>query len=175
MYAKYARFEKLIFSIEQVCVMVPFICIFVTVVEQVFQRFFNLPIPDTSDLSVVAQSVFTFFCVGMLVHTNGHITIEVHKMIKNKSVLYIVEMIKNIFVLVFAAAFIYLGYDLFLYAFTGGSATMAMRIPLWIPYGSMLIGLLFMVLHTVGEILKLNYCKRNNLAFEDEVDIESMR
>lgn len=172
---KYQKMGKRLYQLEQILAMIPFVLIFLTVVEQVLQRFFNLPIPDTCDLSVVSQSIFTFVCIGMLVYTDGHITIEVHKMIKNQNLLFGVEIVKNIVTLVFSGVFIYLGYDLFLYAFRGGSATMAMRIPLWIPYGSMLLGLLFMVLHTVGEMWKLCYCKKNGLSFADEADIESMR
>lgn len=175
MYIKYAKFEKIIYRIEQLFVILPFVIIFLTVVEQVIQRFFNLPIPDTSDISIIAQCVFTFTCVGMLVNTNGHITIEVHKLIKNRNLIIIIELIKHVISLVFAGIFIYLGYDLFLYAITGGSATMALRIPLWVPYGSMLLGLIFMVFHTIGEIMKLFYCKKNGLPLSDEADIESMR
>ena len=175
MYQKYAGFEKILMKFEKFFVMIAFVLIFITVVIQGVQRAFNLPIPDTSDLSIIAQSVFTFMCVGMLVNTQGHITIEVHKMIKNREFLYIVEMIKNVVTLIFAGLFIYLGYDLAAYAITGGTATMAMRIPLWIPYGAMLIGLIFMVLHTIGEMMRLQYCKKHDLPFAEEEDIESMR
>ena len=175
MYEKYTKLEKALFKLEQILVMIPFVVIFVTVVVQVVQRFFNLPLPDTTDMSIFGQACFTFFCIGMLVHLDGHITIEVHKMIKQRDVLFVVEMIKNVLTLVFAAIFIYLGWDLFIYAFQGGSATMAMRLPLWIPYGSMLIGLILMVVHTIGAMMKLCYCKKHNLPFTDEEDIESMR
>ena len=175
MYEKYAKLEKALFKLEQILVMIPFVVIFITVVIQVVQRFFNLPLPDTTDMSIFGQACFTFFCIGMLVYLDGHITIEVHKMIKNRSVLFVIEIIKNILTLVFAAVFIYLGWDLFFYAFQGGSATMAMRLPLWIPYGSMLIGLVLMVVHCIDETIKLCYRKKHNLPFTDEVDVESMR
>ena len=109
MYQKYAKFEKVLVKIEQVIMMLAFTVIFITVVLQVFQRMLNLPIPDTSDLSVICQSVFTFICLGLLVNIQGHITIEVHKMIKNRNLLYAVEIIKNVLMLAFAGLFTYLG------------------------------------------------------------------
>lgn len=175
MYQKYSKFENVLFIIEKTVVMIAFALIFVTVVLQVFQRFLKLPIPDTTDLSVVSHAVFAFISVGMLFWTGGHITIEVHKMIKNKNLLFMIEMVMYGISLVFAGTFIYLGWDLFSYAFEGGSATMAMRIPLWIPYGSMLIGLILMVINVIGRMMKMVYCKKNGLDFEDEIDLESMR
>lgn len=171
----YGKFEKLLFNIEKILVMIPFVAIFVTVVEQVFQRFFNLPIPDTSDISLVSQASFTFLSIGLLVYTGNHITIEVHKMIKNRNILFVVELAGSICMLFIAGIFLYLGYGLLTYAFESGSATMALRIPLWIPYGSMLAGMILMIIHQIGAILKLFYFRRHPSERADNIDIESMR
>jgi len=135
----YGKFERILFKFEKIIVMVPFVAIFVTVVEQVFQRFFNLPIPDTSDISLVSQATFTFLCIGLLVFTEGHITIEVHKMIKNMKLLFAVELAGSIIMIIIAGIFVYLSYGLLAFALDSGSATMALRIPMWIPYGSMMM------------------------------------
>jgi TRAP-type C4-dicarboxylate transport system permease small subunit len=155
MYEKYANLEKIIYKVEKTIVVLAFAIIFVTVALQVVQRFFNLPIRDTSEISLVCQAVFTFFCVSMLVYTGGHITIEVQKLIKNKNILRIVDTLTYVFLLAFAGIFIWLGYDLLLFAVKSGTATTALRVPLWIPYGSLFVGLIFLVLHTIGAIWKM--------------------
>lgn len=155
MYKKYAGLEKVIFKIEKFIVVIAFATIFITVALQVVQRFFNLPIPDTSEISLVCQAVFTFFCVSMLVYTGGHITIEVQKLIRNAKILRIVDTIGYVFLLVFASVFIWLGYDLLLFAVQSGTSTTALRVPLWIPYGSLFVGLIFLVIHSVGAVWKM--------------------
>ena len=43
MYSRYLKFEKILAKIELFFVVIPFILIFITVVEQVFQRYFWIP------------------------------------------------------------------------------------------------------------------------------------
>lgn len=162
LYSKYEKFEKNLIKLEKIFIGVPFVLIFITVCGQVFQRFFNLPIPDTSEVSLICQAVFTFICAGSLVYTGDHITIEVHKLIKNKKIVFIVEIIAYLFLLIFSVIFIWLGFDLFKFTLDTGTATTSLRIPLWIPYGSMLVGLILIVIHTIGAILKMFYYYRNN-------------
>ena len=171
----FGKLEQILFKIEKVLVMIPFVDIFITVVEQVFQRYFNLPIPDTSDISLVSQATFTFLSVGLLVYTGGHITIEVHKLIKNVNILFVIELVGSICMLFIAGIFTYLGYGLLAYALESGSATMALRIPLWIPYGSMLVGMVLMIIHQIGVILKLFYYRKHPSERVADIDIESMR
>ncbi|PKM84427.1 MAG: hypothetical protein CVU86_07385 [Firmicutes bacterium HGW-Firmicutes-11] len=173
MYEKYASLEKIIYKVEKTIVVLAFAIIFVTVALQVVQRFFNLPIRDTSEISLVCQAVFTFFCVSMLVYTGGHITIEIQKLIKNKKILRIVDTFTYIFLLVFAGVFIWLGYDLLLFAVKSGTATTALRVPLWIPYGSLFVGLIFLVLHTIGAIWKMFLPTSNAASAEYDVVFES--
>lgn len=176
MYQKYVKFEEVLLKVEKAVIMIAFALIFITVSLQVFQRFFNLPIPDTSDISLVSQGVFTFMSVGMLVFLGGHITIEAQKMIKSRTVLYAVEMFAYVVMLIFAGVFIWLGYDLFGFALETGTSTAALRIPLWIPYGSMLFGLILMVFHIIGAMMKMYYYWKNPSEYvEEEIDIESMR
>lgn len=176
MYKKYAKFEAVLYRFEITVATLAFAVIFITVVEQVFQRMFNLPIVDTSDISLVAQGVFSFMCVGLLVYTGGHITIEVHKMIKNEKLLFLVELVMYALLIIISLVFLWLCWDLFLYALSSGSATMALRVPLWIPYGSMFLGICFMIVHSIGAVLKMNYMAKHPEEKEDaDDDIESMR
>lgn len=174
MYQKYLKFEKNLYKIEMFIVTVAFTTIFITVVLQVFQRFFNLPIPDTSEISMVGQAVFAFFSVSMLVYSGEHITIEAHKMIKNENIVISVEILAYVFQIIFAFVFIWLGYDLLGFAIKSGSATTALRVPLWIPYGSFFIGMLLLVIHTIGSIWQ-RITNRKKVASDDNIDVESRR
>ena len=113
MYSRYLKFEKILAKIELFFVVIPFILIFITVVEQVFQRYFNLPIEDTSEISMICMAVFTFMSLGYLLFNESHITIEVHKLIKSYRMLAIVETIMYVLLIAFSVLYLYLGFDLF--------------------------------------------------------------
>jgi TRAP-type C4-dicarboxylate transport system permease small subunit len=171
----FEKLEKTLYRIEKILIMIPFTAIFLTVVEQVFQRNFNLPIADTSDISLVSQATFTFLCVGLLVYTEGHITIEVHKMVKNTKLLFVIEFMAGIFIILIGVVFVYLSYGLLAFAFSSGSATMALQIPMWIPYGSMLLGMVFMIVHQVGACIRLIQNRHRLGELAENLDIENMR
>lgn len=176
MYSHYLKIEKILAKIELSCVVIPFVVIFVTVVLQVFQRYFNLPIADTSELSMTSMTVFAFMSMGYLLFTDAHITIEVHKLIKNYRILAIVETLMYLLLIAFSILYLYLSWDLFGFALSTGSATTQMRIPLVIPYGALLLGFICMIIHAVGKLLeRWTYRKELERLYEKEISIEDMR
>lgn len=151
----YARFEKVLFHIERVIVTLMMIIMFITVCLQVISRFFNLSIPDTSDISLVAFAIMTFIGSGLLVYTKGHISIEVSTIFNSEKVDFIFTLFTNIFMLVITGVILNIGYSLLVYALESGEATMALRIPMAIPFSSLVIGLVLMLIHTIGKLIEL--------------------
>jgi TRAP-type C4-dicarboxylate transport system permease small subunit len=125
---------------------------------------------------MVSQAVFTFIGMGMLVYSEDHITIEVHKLIKNVRVLAMVETIMYLLLIAFSVLYIYLGADLMAFALQTGTATTQLRIPLALPYGAMLAGFACVIIHAVGKLMRL-FVMRGDLEsiFNKEADIEEMR
>jgi TRAP-type transport system small permease protein len=152
---KYARFEEILFKIEKFVITLMMLIMFVTVFFQVITRFFNLPIPDTSDISILAVTIMTFIGAGLLVYTKGHITLEVTSLIKSKKWVFIFDICTHIAMLVIIGVLLNIGYSLLTFAIESREATMAMRIPMSIPFSALVIGLILMVIHTIGIILKL--------------------
>ncbi len=99
-----------------------------------------------------------------------------HKQIKNAKVLAVIELVMYLLLIAFAALYIYLEFDFFLFQLKNGSATTHLRIPLVLPYGTMLIGFVCVIIHSVGKIMRL-VVMRNDLEsiFNKEVNIEDMR
>lgn len=176
MYSYYYKFEKILAKIEMLCIVIPFVIIFATVVLQVFQRYFNLPVEDTSELSMTSMTIFSFMSMGYLLFTDAHITIEVHKLIKNYKILAVVEVIMYLLLIAFSVLYLYLSWDLFSFALSSGSSTTQMRIPLVIPYGALLLGFVCMIIHAVGKLLeRWTYRQELEKIYEKEVNIEDMR
>jgi C4-dicarboxylate transporter DctQ subunit len=158
------RLEKGLVRMEDAIALFGFVVLFVTVNIQVFQRYFNLPIVDTSEISLTSQTSFAFICMGALVYYRGHITIEVTKLIRKKELLFAVDLIMYFFLCVFACVFLWLGWSLMIFALESGTATTSLRIPLWIPYGSMMLGLAAVLIHSVGGAARLIFARRIRLA-----------
>ncbi|MGE4354427.1 MAG: hypothetical protein AB7D36_10115, partial [Oscillospiraceae bacterium] len=76
----------------------------------------------------------------------------------------------------FSVLYLYLGNDLFAIALKTGTATTQLRIPLSLPYGSMLFGFTCIIIHSIGKLMGIVF-HRNNLEelFNKEVNIEDMR
>jgi TRAP-type transport system small permease protein len=161
----FEKIEKVIFQVEKAVITLMMATMFLTVVLQVIVRFFNLPIPDTSDISLVAFAVMTFIGAGLLVYQKGHITIEVNTLIKSKKVVFIFDVLSNIAMLVIVSIILSLGYSLLTFALESREATMALRIPLAIPFSALVIGLVLMLIHTIGILLKL-FSNRKSIVAE---------
>lgn len=161
----YARFEKVLFQIERVVVTLMMVIMFITVCLQVVARFSNLSIPDTSDISLVSFAVMIFIGSGLLVYTKGHISIEVSTLFNSKKINFIFALLTNIFMLVISGVILDIGYSLLVYALESGEATMALRIPMAIPFSALVIGLILMLIHTIGNLIEL-FSKRKGVVAE---------
>ncbi|QOY36627.1 TRAP transporter small permease [Anaerobacillus isosaccharinicus] len=155
MLSLYKKFENILFQVERVIVTLMMATMFVTVFLQVVTRFFNLRIPDTTDISLVAFAVMTFIGAGLLVYTKGHITIEVSTLIKSKKIVFVFELLTHISLLVIIAVILNMGYSLLAFSIDSREATMALRIPMAIPFSALVIGLVLMLIHTIGNIFEL--------------------
>jgi TRAP-type transport system small permease protein len=153
--SKFERFEEMLIKVEKFVITLMMTIMFITVFFQVITRFFNLPIPDTSDLSLVSFTIMTFIGAGLLVYTKGHITLEVTSLIKSKKIVFIFDLFTHIAMIIIIGVLLSIGYSLLTFALESNEATMAMRIPMSIPFSALVIGLILMLIHTIGIILKL--------------------
>lgn len=155
MLAFYEKFENFLFLIEKIIITLMMTIMFLTVVLQVIVRFFNFPIPDTSEISLISFAVMTFIGAGLLVYEKGHITIEVSTLFKSKKLIFLFELLASITMLIIISILFNLGYSLLAFALESHEATMTLRIPMSVPFSSLIIGLVLMLIHTIGFILKL--------------------
>ncbi len=127
MYEKYASLEKIIYKVEKTIVVLAFAIIFVTVALQVVQTIFTCQFVTLVKSAWYAKQFFTF-SVSACLYTREDYYNRNQKLIKNKKILRIVDTFTYIFLLVFAGVFIWLGYDLLLFAVKSGTATTALRV-----------------------------------------------
>lgn len=139
--------ENGLLKLERVLVTLLIAVTFLTVVLQVIVRFFKLSIGDSSDLSLVSIAVMTFLCVGLLTHKGGHISIEVTNLLKSKRSLFFARTFTNVGILLFVVVFGIQAFKMLLFSISSGEATMQMRIPMVLPFGALVFGLVSAAFH----------------------------
>ena len=151
----YHRLEKLIFKIEQAFVTVLLAVSFVAVFVQVFARYFFLPIIDTTEFSMMSLPMLAFMGLGLCTYTDGSISIEIVSLIRNKWVRFVLIFVRHIIMLLFVVVYVFMARDLIVFVANINMTTLELRIPLLLPYVTLMAGLVFMGIHTIGGLLRL--------------------
>jgi TRAP-type C4-dicarboxylate transport system permease small subunit len=149
------RFEKFLFKIEKAIATLLLAIMFIAVSLQVVARYFYLPIIDTTEMSVMIMSLITFIGAGLGVYTKEHISVEIEKMFQSTRIRFLFKFFTYISMMTFAFTFLFLGYSLFTYALESGERTLELGIPSSIPYATMIVGLVCMLIHTVSNLINL--------------------
>lgn len=141
--------EKSIVAGEKLAVMLAMMIAFLVVAIMVPKRYFNLPIPDLSELAITAIAVLTFLCIGLLVRTGGHIAIEVAALAKSRRLKFALRQVMNVGILLFVGTFGVQAFKMLESAINSGEATVALNIPMTVPFGALITGLVLAAFHTV--------------------------
>lgn len=122
---------------------------FLAVVVMIPVRYLGLVFPDLSEVSLMTIATLTFLCIGLLVHTGGHISIEVAGLVKSKVAQFTFRQIANLGILVFVVLFGIQAFKLLQSVIGNGGTTLVLHIPLVIPFGALIVGLLLAAFHAV--------------------------
>jgi TRAP-type C4-dicarboxylate transport system, small permease component len=105
------------------------------------------------------------------VRTGGHISIEVAALAKSQRLRFILRQIANVGILLFVVLFGIQAFKLLSAAMTGAWVSSEMSIPLSVPFGAMVIGLLFATFHTLMNLVRdLRVLRTPGAEFEMEND-----
>jgi TRAP-type C4-dicarboxylate transport system permease small subunit len=140
-----ARFEKWIINIA-------FVVMLVAIFLQVCFRFVGLPLMGTVDIGLLCICVLTFIGFGLAVYTKDHITIEATDLLRSPKLRKGVHFLSVIFMLVFCMVFLALIYPFFMYTVESGEKTIELGIPLVLPIGALLVGVVLAILHSAIQL-----------------------
>jgi len=119
----------------------------------VFRYFFNAPIYWANELSIFIMAWITFIggSLGLKYKSQASVTFMVDRFSdKGKKVL---EVASYIIILAFMALLLYLSYQ-WVFSLSSQKST-SMRIPMWVPYLSVPVGLTFAFIHLLSHFLNL--------------------
>jgi len=122
-------------------------------VAVIFRYFFNAPIYWASELSIFIMAWITFIggSLGLKYKSQASVSFMVDRFSdKGRKVL---EVISYIIILAFMALLLYLSYQ-WVFSLSSQKST-SMRIPMWVPYLSVPVGLTFAFIHLFTHFLNL--------------------
>lgn len=144
--------SNIIESIEKLLSIVLIIAItLILFINVIYRYFLNDPIYWASEASIFMMAWLTFLggSLGLKYKTQASITFAVERLSeKNKR---IISIVTHIIILIFMVILIYISYDwIFSLSSTKSSS---MRIPMWVPYLSVPVGLTFAFIHLLDQLI----------------------
>ncbi|WP_404455016.1 TRAP transporter small permease [Virgibacillus necropolis] len=141
-------------SIEKVISIILIAALTLVLASSVFYRYFlNEPIYWASEASIFMMAWLTFIggSLGLKYKSQASITFLVERFSKGGK--RILDIISHILILLFLILLIYLSYE-WIFSLTSQKSS-AMRIPMWIPYLSVPVGLTFSFIHLLNYTINL--------------------
>ena len=140
-------------SIEKVIAMILIAAMTLVIAAAVvFRYFFHAPLFWANEASIFMMAWITFIggSLGLKYKSQASITFLVDRLsISGKKIL---EIISYTIILVFMAILLYLSYEWVISA--SHQKSTSMRIPMWIPYLSVPVGLTFAFIHLVNNLIQ---------------------
>jgi len=152
--ARVAAVEGLIARVEARVVQVLMLVLLVVGVAQVVIRESGQRSMGTDEVTSVTMAVLVFVGSGIVAYTAENIAIEVLDFLRKESLERLFRLVGMVATALFAVVFGYYSWDL-LTAVGWSQKTLQLGIPLGVSLVAMVVGAVLMLLHTVGNGLRL--------------------
>lgn len=159
-----AKIEKGIFKVESVIITISLAAMFIAVVVQVITRTLGMSSVGMTEIGMLGMSILTFIGTAAITYTKDHITIELEQIIHSTKVIHWMKVITNVIVVIFGIVFISVAYSFFMFTITSGDKTIELGIPVAIPIGAMLLGIILLIFHALCDLARLFQRKKDPAA-----------
>lgn len=156
----WSKIEKKVFEVESIIITASLAVMLIAVVIQVLIRLLGLNSIGTTEVGMLAMSILTFIGTSTIIFTKDHITIELEQLIKSERLVYWMNVISTFIMMIFGIIFTSVTYTFFIFILESGEKTIELGIPVAISIGSMVIGSLLLVFHSIGDLLRLYQNKK---------------
>ncbi len=152
--SRVAAAEGLLARVEARFVQLLMVVLLVVGVAQVVVRSAGQRSLGTDEITTMTMAVLVFVGSGVVVYTAEYIAIEILEFIKKESLQKVFRMAGMVATAVFAVVFGYYSWDL-MSRIGWEEKTLQLGLPLAISAAAMVVGAVLMLLHTVGNGLRL--------------------
>lgn len=126
-------------------------------INVIYRYFLNDPIYWANEASIFMMAWLTFLGGSLGLKYKSQASITFLTGMFSESAKRITSIITHVIILVFIAYLLYISYN-WIFSLTGTKSS-SMRIPMWIPYSSVPIGLTFAFIHLLNHLIE--YIKGN--------------
>lgn len=159
------KIEKQVFKIEAFLITLSLAIMLLAVLVQIGARMMGISSLGTSEIGMFTMSVLAFIGTSAITYAKDHITIELEQLIKSSKVVHMMKVITTLLIIVFAAIFSVVVFSFFQFTLEAGEKTIELGIPITIPIGFMLSGLILLIYHSICDLIRL-FTKKNDVKEE---------
>lgn len=147
--------ERQAFQVEKWVCIASLVAMLLAVTVSVLARYFNLPIPDVSEIAIFAMAPLTFVGAAMCSYTGTHISVDIIQHVENRYIRRAGRLVVAFAMIVFGAVYFSTALEFFQTARLFGERGLGLGIPLSIPTFFFPLGMALVVLHAVAELLRV--------------------
>lgn len=151
----WSKIERAVFKVEAAIITVSLLVMLIAVLIQVLVRMLGINSVGTTEIGMLGMSILTFIGTSAIAFTKDHITIELEQVIKSPRMQYWMNVCSTLIMIVFGFVFISVAYTFFNFTLMSGEKTIQLGIPVAIPIGSMVIGSLLLIYHSICDFVRL--------------------
>ena len=149
------RVEREIYRVEAFIAGASLVVMLATIVFSVVARYFELPVPNVSELGIVAMAPLTFVGAALCTYARAHISVEIAQQLPSRLLRSIAHAGAMLSQLLFAGIFLYVAWEFFAYAYESNENLIDLGTPVAVPAGFMVAGSALMIVHALADLYRL--------------------
>jgi TRAP-type C4-dicarboxylate transport system permease small subunit len=146
--------ERQAFRAEKWVCIASLVAMLLAVTVSVVARYFNLALPDVSEIAIFAMAPLTFVGAAMCSYTGTHIVVDIIQHVDSHQVRRLGRMVVALAMIVFGAVYFGTALEFFQTALRFGERGLGLGTPVAIPAFFFPFGMALVLLHAVAELLR---------------------
>ena len=146
--------ERLAFRVEKWVCIASLVAMLLAVTVSVVARYFNLALPDVSELAIFAMAPLTFVGAAMCTYTGTHIVVDIVQHVDSRWVRRLSRIVVALAMIVFGAVYFTAALEFYQSTLLFGERGLGLGTPIAIPAFFFPLGMALVLLHAVGELLR---------------------
>jgi TRAP-type C4-dicarboxylate transport system permease small subunit len=150
----YQSVERLAFQAEKWVCIASLVAMLLAVIVSVMARYFNLAIPDVSEIAIYAMAPLTFVGAAMCCYTGTHIVVDIIQHVDSSWVRRLSRIVVSLAMIVFGAVYFTTALEFYQSTLLFGERGLGLGTPVAIPAFFFPLGMALVLLHAVGELIR---------------------
>lgn len=164
----WSKVEYGIYKVQEIMISLALVAIMFAVLLQVVARNVGWQSLGLPEYAAIGMTIMTFIGASALTYSKEYISVELSQIIKSRKIIMSMNILVDIVIIVFAVLFLPISYNFFDFVLNSGEKTLEVGIPLYLPYGAIVLSMVLMILHSLSHLVKNIFAMKRLLK---EVDV----